>query len=64
MKLKELIKYAYNGACASIPAMTDIESFREQYYDLLDTPLEDLHLTRLDLDEMEKDYMNIGGCKL
>ena len=33
-------------------------------YDFLPDVLEDLKLSRLDLDGMEKDFLSIGGCKL
>ena len=33
-------------------------------YDFLPDTLEDLKLSRLDLDGMEKDFLSIGGCKL
>lgn len=42
----------------------DIKDFAKTWHDLLDTQLEDLHLSRLDLEEQESDYLSIGGCKL
>lgn len=33
-------------------------------YDFLPDTLEDLKLSRLDLDGMEKDFLSIGGTKL
>lgn len=66
MKLQELIMAAAASADLHSDgyAMNDLIEFEQTWSDLLDTQLEDLHLSRLDLEEMEKDYLCIGGQKL
>lgn len=63
--LLDLVTYAFIGTPDSMcDDITDISLFTDRWSDLLDTPLEDLHLSRLDLDEMERDYMQLTGCKI
>lgn len=65
MNLRELIM----GAAASADlhsdgyAINDLIEFERSWTNLLDTNLEDLHLSRLDLEEQESDYLSIGGTK-
>jgi len=63
MKLKDLLTYAIAGA-GTVEEMNEITMFYECWYDLQDTSLEDLNLSRLDLEEQESDYLSIGGQKL
>ena len=44
--------------------LVELLGVTDQWYDLLDTPLEDLHLSRLDLDGMEKDFVSINGSRI
>lgn len=66
MNLRELIMAA--AASADLHSdgymMNDLIEFEQTWSDLLDTQLEDLHLSRLDLEEQERDFLNIGGIKL
>lgn len=66
MKLRELIMMA--GAYADLRwndyAMNDIIEFERTWTDLLDTNLEDLHLSKLNLEEQDYDYLSIKGVKL
>lgn len=63
MKLIDLLTYAISGA-GTIEECDEIVMFSVSWYDLLNTSLEDLHLSRLDLDEQERDYLSIEGSKL
>ena len=65
MMLRDLLAYAVVGApTGDIATLDEILGFYETWYNLTDTPLEDLHLSRLDLEEQERDYLSIGGQKL
>ena len=65
MKLIDLLTYAIAGSpSGDLAALDEITMFSECWYDLLDTSLEDLNLSRLDLDEQERDYLSIEGSKL
>lgn len=64
MTLDRLFDLAYMCEYIELEEFGDIKEFRETWRDLLDTQLEDLHLSRLDPDGMEKDFLSIGGYKL
>ena len=65
MKLVDLLKYAIDGSpCGDAATLDSVLDFAKTWNALLDTSLEDLHLSRLDLEEQESDYLSIGGCKL
>ncbi len=65
MKMKDLINYAIAGRrSGDVEALDAIIEFYQTWYNLMETPLEDLHLSRLDLEEQESDYLSIGGQKL
>lgn len=71
MTMNDLIKYACAGAAAALA----LNEHTEQTYldlcswysrlpeDIINSQLEDLHLSRLDLDGMEKDFLSISGYK-
>lgn len=64
MTLDRLLDLAYMCEYVELEEFGDIKEFEKTWHDLLDTQLEDLHLSRTDLDEMEKDFLSIGGVKL
>lgn len=64
MKLSRLIDLAYRCEYVNLEELDVIIEFAHTWQDLLDTQLEDLHLSRLDLEEHERDYLSIGGQKL
>ena len=64
MNLSRLIDLAYRCEYVELEELEDIQEFEHTWHDLLDTQLEDLHLSRLDLEGMEKDFISIGGLKL
>lgn len=72
MKMNDLIKYACAGAAAALALQEHTE---ETYLDLcswystlpediINSQLEDLQITRLQLDDMERDYMQLTGTKI
>ena len=63
MKLIDLLTYAISGV-GTVEEADEITMFSECWYELLNTSLEDLNLSRLDLDEQEQDFLSIGGQKL
>ena len=66
MNLRELIMAT--AASADLHSdgydINDLIEFEQTWSNLLDTQLEDLHLSRLDLEEQERDFLNIGSTKL
>ena len=64
MKLSRLIDLAYRCEYAGLEELEVLQEFAHTWQDLLDAQLEDLHLSRLDLEEQESDYLSIGGVKL
>ena len=64
MNLSRLIDLAYGCDFVGLDELNDIQEFAHTWQDLLGTQLEDLHLSKLDLEEQESDYLSIGGVKL
>ena len=65
MKLGRLILLAIHNPSLTLKESADILDFvRSESPEILTTSLEDLKLSRLDLDGMEKDFLSIGGYKL
>lgn len=68
MTLANLLQLAYYGAGlddnATAADCQEIRAFADLWYENRNDAIEDLHLSRLDLDGMEKDFLSIGGCKL
>lgn len=66
MTFHDLLEYAMTGIVelGTIEERTEITMFADTYNDLLSTSLEDLNLSRLDLDEMEQDFLSISGERL
>lgn len=66
MSLRDVMIMAANTAAdtGKRSELMEIFTLCDQWNELLDTPLEDLHLSRLDLDEMQKDYCSIPGVAL
>lgn len=65
MKLARLILLAINNPSLTVQESADILDFvLSESPENLNSTLEDLHLSRLDLDDMEKDFLSIGGYKL
>lgn len=62
--LNDLLTYAFIGTPAyNCDDINELTEFIDRWSGLLNTPLEDLHLSRLDLDGMEKDFLSISGYK-
>lgn len=64
MKLARLLELAYMCEYVELDEFGDIQEFSKTWDNLLDVQLEDLHLSRLDLEEQERDFLNIEGTKL
>lgn len=68
MTINDLIKYALAGATETLaPQETclDLVSwYSELPEDIINSQLEDILITRLLLDDMERDFMSLTGCKL
>lgn len=68
MNLAHLVDLARWAAAmdeySSFDDYEDIKDFAKTWHDMLNVELEDLHLSRLDLEEQERDFLNIGGIKL
>lgn len=65
MKAGRLIILALQNPSIKLEETADILDFiRSESPETLTTSLEDLKLSRLDLDGMEKDFLSIGGTKL
>lgn len=65
MKLGRLILLAIHNPSLTLEESADILDFvRSESPETLATSLEDLKLSRLDLDKMEEDFLSIGGYKL
>ena len=65
MKAGRLLILALQNPSIKLEENADILDFiRSESPETLTSALEDLKLSRLDLDGMEKDFLSIGGCKL
>lgn len=64
MKAGKMFLYALHCPEISLDETSEILSFIREHDDILDDSLEDLRISRLDLDGMEKDFISIGGQKL
>lgn len=63
MTLDRLCELAYMCEYVGLDELGEINGFTKTWHDLLDSQLEDLHLSRQDLEEQERDYLSIGGTK-
>ena len=64
MKAGRLFLLALKSPEIKLEETTEILNYMRENDDVLTDSLEDLKLSRLDLDEMEKDFLSIGGYKL
>ncbi len=64
MKAGKMFLAALHSPEISLDETTEILNFIREHDDILDDSLEDLRISRLDLDGMEKDFISIGGYKL
>lgn len=65
MKAGRLFLLALHNPSIKLEETADILDFiRSESPDTLTAALEDLKLSRLDLDGMEKDFLSIGGVKI
>lgn len=64
MKADRLFLLALHSPEIKIEETAELIDWIRENNDLLPETLEDLKLSRLDLDGMEKDFLSIGGCKL
>ena len=65
MKAGRLLILALQNPSIKLEETADILDFiRSESPETLTSALEDLRLSRLDLDGMEKDFLSIGGVKL
>ena len=65
MKTGRLFLLALQNPQIKLDEKSEILAFiHEMDLETFTSPLEDLKLSRLDLDGMEKDFLSIGGCKL
>lgn len=64
MKAGRLFLLALHSPEIKIEETAELIDWIRENDDLLPEALEDLKLSRLDLDGMEKDFISIGGCKL
>ena len=64
MTLNRLCELAYMCEYVELEELGAIKGFTETWSNLLDVQLENLRLSRLDLDGMEQDFISIGGYKL
>lgn len=65
MKAARLFLLALQNPQIKLDETSDLLAFlQEMDRETRTSPLEDLKLSRLDLDGMEKDFMSIGGYKL
>ena len=64
MKAGQLFLLALHSPEIKLEETTEILNHMRENYDVLTDSLEDLRLSRLDLDGMEKDFISIGGYKL
>lgn len=64
MKAGRLFLLALHSPEIKIEETAELIDWIRENDDLLPEALEDLKLSRLDLDGMEKDFLSIGGYKL
>lgn len=64
MKAGRLFLLALHSPEIKLEETAELIDWIRENYDLLPETLEDLKLSRLDLDEMEQDFISIGGYKL
>lgn len=62
MTLDRLCELAYMCEYVELEELGEIKEFTKTWNNLLDVQLEDIHLSRLDLED--KDFVSIGGIKL
>ena len=64
MKAGRLFLLALHSPEIKLTETAELLDWIRENGDILPESLEDLKLSRLDLDGMEKDFLSIGGCKL
>lgn len=65
MKAGRLFLLALQNPQIKLDETSDLLAFLQEIdRETFASPLEDLKLSRLDLDGMEQDFISIGGCKL
>lgn len=65
MKAGRLFLLALQNPLIKLDETSDLLAFLQELdQETFASPLEDLRLSRLDLDGMEKDFVSIGGYKL
>ena len=64
MKAGRLFLLALHSPEIKIGETAELLDWIRENDDILPESLEDLKLSRLDLDGMEQDFISIGGCKL